>query len=97
MSRSFSIDLNQYRVYRTIGDGKEVLSTQSDRSDLIACLEALGYTNISEASCTGKRFGDIFNLEDVLTHETIGIPTSAQVDVMKTHRLGNSYHLTFTY
>lgn len=97
MSRSFSIDLNHYHLCRPIGDNVKVLTIPADRSDVVACLESLGYTNISESPWSRARFGSVFCLEDVLAHETLGIPTNARVDVMKAHKLGNTYQLTFTY
>lgn len=95
MSTSFSIDLKQYTLYRAIGAEKELLKQRVDRSDVIACLSSLGYNNISEMGIVRTRFGVIPCLEETLTGVTLGIPTSAQVEVKAMGR--NNNHLLFTF
>lgn len=95
MSTSFSIDLNQYTLYRAIATEKRLLKQRVDRSDVIACLHNLGYHNISEIGVVRTRFGTIPCLDDTLAGATLGVPTSAVVDVKVMGR--NSSHLLFTF
>lgn len=95
MSKSFSIDLNQFTLYRSIGSGKDLLKTRVDRSDVIACLNELGYSNISERGMVRSRHGMIPSLEDVLAGETLGIPSNARVEVRTLGRQAS--HLLFIF
>jgi len=97
MSKSFCIDLNHYRLTRTIGPEGKALKTPVDRSDLINCLEGLGYTRLTEASFGNRRFGMIPDFEDALLKQTLGIPTSALVEVSRVGTTSNFYHLSFIY
>lgn len=97
MSKSFCIDLNHYQLTRTIGNGGKTLRTAVDRSDLINCLEGLGYNRLAEVSFGNGRFGSIPDFEDVLLKQTLGIPTSANVEVNRIGTAGNIYYLSFTY
>ncbi len=97
MPKSFSIDLNGYSLVRTVGDSKKVLKTPMDRSDLINCLESLGYNKLSEHSFNNKRFGNIIGLEDTVRKFTLGIPTSANVEIARVDPKTNVYLITFTY
>lgn len=97
MSKSFCIDLNHYKLTRTLGDGGKTLRGPVDRSDLINCLEGLGYTRLAERSFGNGRFGTIPDFEDVLQKQTLGIPTSANVEVNRIGTAGSIYYLSFTY
>lgn len=97
MSRSFSIDLKAYSLYRTIGGGVKTLRTSLDRSDLISCLESMGYHKLSEISFNHRRFGLAPGFEEAMQQSTLGIPTSANVEVTRVGTEGNFYHLSFTY
>lgn len=97
MSKSFCIDLSHYQLTRTIGDNTKTLRAPVDRTDLINCLEGLGYTRLAEASFGNGRFGMIPNFEDALIKQTLGIPTSANVEVIRIGTAGNFFHLSFTY
>jgi hypothetical protein len=97
VSKSFGIDLDHYKLTRTIGDGGKTLRTAVDRSDLINCLEGLGYTRLAEVSFGNGRFGMIPDFEDALYKQTLGVPTSANVEVNRVGQTGNFYHISFIY
>lgn len=97
MPRSFSIDCSQYTLYRHIGLGKEPLKTRVDRSDVIACLNSLGYANIPEQGIVRARYGTIPCLEDTLTAATLGIPSTAMVEVRVIGRRTTNLLLTFIF
>ena len=97
MSTSFSIDLKQYTLYRAIGTEKELLKQRVDRSDVIACLSGLGYNNISEMGIVRTRFGVIPCLEETLSGATLGIPTSAAVEVRALGRTNRQLLFTFSF
>lgn len=97
MSKSFSIDLKDYQLIRTLGPEGKTLKTSVDRSDLINCLEGLGYTRLSEVSFGNGRFGTIPDFEEALTKLTMGIPSSAILEVSRIGAVGSFYHLSFTY
>lgn len=97
MSKSFGIDLKDYQLTRTIGNEGKTLKTSVDRSDLINCLEGLGYTRLAEASFGNGRFGTIPDFEEALIKHTLGIPTCANVEVNRIGPTGSFYHISFTY
>ena len=97
MSKSFSVDLNQYTLYRPIGSDKKMLEGRVDRSDVVACLNDMGYNNISEVGVARARFGVIPFLEDSLAGATLGVPTNAYVDVKAMGRAGNQLLITFKF
>lgn len=97
MSKSFCIDLNHYKLTRVLGGDKKTLRTPVDRSDLINCLEGLGYTRLAELSFGNGRFGMIPDFEDVLLKQTLGVPTSANVDISRIGTTGSIYYLSFTF
>lgn len=95
MPKSFSMDLNQFTLYRSIGSEKDLLKTRVDRSDIIACLNQLGYSNIAERGMVRARHGIIPSLEDIMAGATLGIPSNARVEVRVVGRQSN--HLLFTF
>ena len=97
MPKSFSIDLKQFTLYRPIADTGKVLKTRVDRSDVVACLNGLGYHNIDEVGITRGRYGIIPSLEDCLSGKTLGIPASATVHVRALGRHPDHLLFTFTY
>ena len=98
MSRSFSIDLNQFSLMRRIGLEEKALERTVGASDVVRILERLGYHQLEEpSSCLQTGFGTIPFLEELITSKVIGIPTSAMVRLT---RQGGKTHLilvTFTY
>lgn len=74
-----------------------MLKTRVDRSDVIACLNSLGYSNIAEQGMTRARFGIIPCLEDTLAGATLGIPSNAYVEVKALGRKSTHLLLTFTF
>lgn len=97
MSKTFSIDLTHYQLTRTIGADGKTLRGPVDRTDLINCLEGLGYTRINESSFGNGRFGTIPDFEEALIKLTLGVPTSALLEVNRIGPAGSFYHLSFTY
>lgn len=97
MSKSFSIDLNQFTLYRAIPGQKQILKTRVDRVDAVSVLNDLGYQNIKELGITRARYGIIPSIEDTLSFSTIGIPTNAYVEVKSMGRKSNLLLFTFTY
>lgn len=97
MSTSFSVDIGQYTLYRSLGNGKKVLEHRVDRSDVISCLTNLGYSNINERGMARGRFGVIPGLEETLESATICVPTNAFVEVKAMGRNNKLLYLTFTY
>lgn len=97
MSKSFSIDLKQYGLSRTIGNGEKILRRPVDTYDVMQTLNDLGYNNFDEQNVAGSLFGIIPDLESSIQNATLGIPTTAQVNV---RRMGNRKSLllvTFTF
>ena len=97
MSKTFSIDLTHYQLTRTIGKDGKTLRGPVDRTDLINCLEGLGYTRIGETSFSNGRFGTIPDFEEALVKLTLGVPSSAILEVSRVGATGSFYHLSFTY
>lgn len=97
MPKSFSIDLNGYTLYRTIGNGENPLKGRVDRSDVVGVLNSLGYHNIAEHGLNRSRFGVIPSLEDTLASWTIGIPTDASVRLKSIGRKSHQLMITFTF
>lgn len=97
MSRSFCIDLKGYSLHRTIGGDKKTLKTPLDRSDLISCLESMGYYKLSEISFNRRRFGMAPGFEEAMSQSTLGIPASANVEITRVGTEGTFFHLSFTY
>jgi len=80
-----------------MGKDGNVLRGPIDRSDLINCLEGLGYTRINEISFGNNRFGTIPDFENALIRQTLGVPTCAAVEVNQVGNEGNFFYLKFTY
>lgn len=97
MPKSFSIDLNSYHLYRHIGVDEKPLKQRVDRTDVIGVLNNLGYDNIQERGFSRTRFGIIPSLEDTLASWTLGIPTSAVVNVKGMGRKSHQLMITFTF
>lgn len=97
MPKSFSIDLNGYTLYRTMGNNVTPLKTRVDRADVIGVLNNLGYDNITECSSMRGRFGVIPSLEDTLAGWTVGIPTTATVKVKSIGHKSHQLMITFTF
>lgn len=97
MSTSFSVDISQYTLYRSLGNDKKVLEHRVDRSDVISCLTNLGYSNINERGMARGRFGMIPGLEETLASATVCVPTNAFVEVKAMGRNNKLLFFTFTY
>lgn len=97
MSKSFSVDLNDYTLYRPIGNKQAPLKQRVDRSDVIAVLNGLGYSNVDERGMIPPRFGNVDQLNDCLALATIGIPTNAVVRCRALGRSLTKLLFTFTY
>lgn len=96
MSKSFSIDLSQFSLCRTIGVGEKILQGAIGPYEVSQVLISLGYVNLNEYSeILPFRFGVIPMLNETLESATLGIPTSARVDVKRLG--GNSQRLLLTF
>lgn len=98
MSRSFSIDLNQFSLMRHIGLEEKPLERPLGASDVVRVLERLGYHRLEEPfSGLQTGFGTVPFLEDLITSKVIGIPASALVTIARIAGKAHLLLITFTY
>ena len=98
MSRSFFIDLNPFPLCRPIGVDEKILQGTIGAYEVCQLLNDLGYNNLDEyPELLPYRFGMIPTLNDVLTAATLGIPTTAQINIKRVGGNLSRLLLTFTY
>lgn len=91
MSKSFSIDLKAFPLYRPIPGGEKILQGTIGPYEVSQVLMDLGYADIDEYSeVLPFRFGIIPALTETLAEATMGIPSTAQI---KVKRLGGKTRL----
>lgn len=98
MSKSFSIDLTPFSLCRPIAGGERILQRAIGPYEVSQVLIDLGYNNLNEYSgVLPFRFGFIPSLNETLMQATLGIPTTAQVDVKRLGGKSQRLLLTFTF
>lgn len=98
MSKSFSIDLTPFSLCRPIAGGEKILQRAIGPYEVSQILIDLGYTNLNEYSeVLPFRFGVIPSLNETLAEATLGVPTTARVDVKRMGGKSQRLLLTFIY
>lgn len=98
MSKSFAIDLTPFALCRTIADGQKILQRAIGPYEVSQELLGLGYYNLDEyADVLPTRFGVIPELNETLATATLGIPTSARVNIKRMGGKSQRLLLMFTY
>lgn len=82
MSRSFTIDLNAYTLYRPIAERKNDLSRKSDVLDVVSILMDEGYQNfeVPMGYCEMKD-RDLFGLRKQIQGAVLGVPVESLVTI----------------
>ena len=98
MSKSFSIDLTPFSLCRPIAGGEKILQRAIGPYEVSQILIDLGYNNLNEYSeVLPFRFGVIPSLNETLAEATLGVPTTARVDVKRMGGKSQRLLLTFIY
>ena len=98
VSKSFSIDLTPFYLCRPIAGTERILQRAIGPYEVSQVLMDLGYSNLNEYSeVLPFRFGVIPSLTDTLTEATLGVPTSAQINVKRMGGKSQRLLLSFIY
>lgn len=98
MSKSFSIDLTQYSLCRPIADGEKILQRTVGPYEVAQLLTDLGYSDVDEyGEVLPFRFGFIPSLLETLASATLGIPTTARINLKRMGGKSQRLLLMFTY
>lgn len=99
MSKSFSVDLNDFQLMVPIAGGIRTLERQLDTLDLISVLMDEGFSDYVGYGTTYHRMHgyDLSSFREQVKAQTLGIPREATVDIRLLGRIRGKYLVTFHY
>lgn len=98
VSRSFSIDLEQFTLGRPIAEGKHLVERKIDVTDVISVLMDEGFTDFNEHRVYHRMHGhDYEGLREGILDKLVGIPRSAYVNISSCGRHNAFLLITLEY